>query len=86
MWWAVLAFGVLLVWLQPLAGTNTALLVAGLGAVAVWLIDIQIHPWTRCLRCRGKPRRYDAAGTSWGDCRWCEGSGRRRRLFAKEKP
>lgn len=45
-----------------------------LGACAFW-------PFARCIRCDGTGRRYqNAKRKSWHPCRWCKGTGTRRRV------
>lgn len=52
-----------------------------LAGIALWLGHSVVWPWTACNACPGGKKRTDGGrGRSWRDCRWCGGSGKRRRL------
>jgi hypothetical protein len=56
---------------------------AALGALwAGWyLLACAFWPFARCLRCKGQGRAYqNSKRKSWRTCRWCKGSGQRRRV------
>ena len=58
----------------------------GLAAAGVvYFVGVQMKPWTGCLICGERKRYRDKAGTSWGNCWWCQGSGSRLRLFAMKR-
>lgn len=85
MWWAIAAFVGLLAWSLPRWGSPTALYIAGVGYVAVYLVTVLLFPWTSCWKCGGDSKVRDAGGKNWRYCQICGGSGNRRRLFARRE-
>lgn len=62
--------------------TLVALAVAAAGVL--YLVACHLWPYARCLRCRRTPGKRRAWwGSSWGDCRWCAGRGKRIRAGRK---
>lgn len=52
-----------------------------LAGIALWLGHSAFFPWTGCNACPGGKKRNDGGkGAVWRDCRWCGGSGKRRRV------
>ena len=52
-------------------------LVVGVG----YYLSLLLHPWARCSRCRGKPRKQGAIFSySHRVCPRCQGTGQERRL------
>lgn len=50
--------------------------------LAGYLVACRIWPYARCRRCGGNGRSPSPSGNAWRNCSRCQGSGRRRRLFA----
>jgi len=48
-----------------------------LAAVAIYLIDSAIWPYTRCGRCDGTGKLGAPGGDAWRSCRRCGGKGTR---------
>jgi hypothetical protein len=48
---------------------------------ATWyVIACWYWPFARCVACKGQGRKYQSERRkTWRNCRWCKGSGRRRR-------
>ena len=59
--------------------STTVLLIAAL--LGLYLLSCQIWPYTACGRCTGG-KHLSPSGTVWRLCKRCQGTGRRRRLFA----
>jgi hypothetical protein len=46
-----------------------------------YLLACWLWPYARCLWCKDTPgKRRSPSGKAWGDCRHCEGSGKRLRV------
>jgi hypothetical protein len=58
----------------------TTFLIAS-GLAVAWLVSLYVHPFGRCIACRGK--RVRVHGRRARRCRMCGGSGRRQRLGSR---
>jgi DnaJ-class molecular chaperone len=57
------------------------LIVAALVGLAVYVGSLWLYPYESCPSCKGSSgKRMSSTGKAWGDCRHCEGSGKRMRL------
>ena len=65
-----------------MSGTGILLLIAII-AVAIWWIELRIHPIRRCPSCGGT-KRNSSNPERWGKCRRCGGTGEIRRFGAGE--
>lgn len=58
----------------------------GAAGVVLALVSVWWRPNTKCVsrRCRRDgPKVLDSKGTSWRQCFWCGGTGRRRRVLTR---
>lgn len=53
----------------------------GLVALAVYLARCYWYPDAKCSCCKGRGRHEATNGKILRNCRWCDGSGRRRRVW-----
>jgi hypothetical protein len=58
----------------------TAFLIVS-GLAAAWVLSLLVHPFGKCIACRG--RRVRVNGRRARRCRLCGGSGRRQRLGSR---
>jgi hypothetical protein len=53
----------------------------GLVWFVVYVVACVVWPYTACPQCKGNTgKRMSPSGKAWGDCRRCEGKGRRVRI------
>jgi hypothetical protein len=56
---------------------QTLLITAGVLLALGYPVSLKLHPWRKCLRCKGSPRNFGAIYTyAWRNCGRCGGSGR----------
>jgi len=60
----------------------TTVILVGLGWLVVYYLACQIWPFTACGRCKGG-KHTSPSGKAWRHCTRCGGSGKRRRLLAR---
>lgn len=55
---------------------------AGVVLVGQYVVRCAIWPFAKCWFCKGEGRKYQNKATkkAWRNCRWCGGTGRRRRI------
>ena len=64
-----------------LAHPRLTLALLGLAWATWYLIACAMFPFARCLFCSGAGRKYqNERRKAWRPCRWCKGSGQRRRV------
>ena len=57
------------------------LILVGVGLVVVYVVSLWLYPYESCPSCKGSSgKRMSSTGKAWGNCRHCEGSGKRFRL------
>lgn len=57
--------------------TETLLWTAAVLIVLGYPVSLKLHPWRKCLRCKGSPRHFGAIYSyAWRNCARCGGSGR----------
>lgn len=58
--------------------------VGALAGLAAWWLESQLHPFTNCWWCHGRPRTsWSWCTTAWRECWACGGRGKRRRVLAR---
>jgi hypothetical protein len=56
----------------------------GVSWFAAYLVACWLWPYAACRACKDTPgKRFSPSGKAWGDCRHCEGSGKRVRIGRK---
>ena len=60
-----------------------ALVVAAVAGA--WYVDVRLHPWRPCPRCKGTRKNAGSSGSKWGDCGRCGKTGKVRRFGAREE-